>query len=390
MNKFQSKEIMNRWASKFYFFCLIFLLILPIPGGLILQKAGVISNLSENRVLSPFPEIAPSLGAIRSFPDGFTAFFMDHLPFKTPLVRLSGMLDYYVFKSSASDSVIVGREGFLFYRGSQVNDEHPVEDYQGTNLFEANELSQLAASLTQVKESLKARGTEFVLFLVPNKERAYYEYMPEGFGAPAASCRLEQLTAYLRDNTDLTVVTPLEAIRDYHQNNPEDTLYYRYDTHWNRLGAYVATASLASVLDITMPGLNTLERQSLDSLSGDLASQIGLGGILKDEPLYMPVGFSPAVTEFAPLEGADGFYGGAWGAGVQMKNLLLVGDSFSTLVYPYIGYYFVNSLSVNYYDYDKSYLDRVQPDVFVLEVVERYLENLERFTLENGVERILE
>ena len=292
-------------------------------------------------------------------------------------------------KSSPSDSVIVGQEGYLFYRGNQVNNEDPVGDYLGTNLFTEEELSLIAENLVAAEASLKERGTEFVLFLPPNKERACYELMPEGFGGPSERCRLNQLTEYLRQHTDIRVVSPLAKIREYHERFPGEALYFHYDTHWNRRGAYLAAASLMEELGVELPPLETLSEEELPPLSGDLAGQIGLKGVLMDAHTQ-PEGFSPAVTEFLPLTEGDGYEGGAWGAGVQIKNLLLVGDSFSELLYPYLGCYYLNSLSVNYYYYDIGYLYRVNPDVFVLEVVERYLENLERFSIVSGIERIVE
>ena len=369
-----------------YYLGLLCLLLLPLPLSFALKGVVPGEELSENRELAEFPEISLSLASIREFPDAFTLFFTDHLPFKTPLVRLNGLLDYYVLKSSASDSVIVGEDGYLFYRGNQVNNEDPVGDYLGTNLFSEEELRLIADNLVSAEESLREKGTEFVLFLPPNKERAYYELMPDGFGEPNENCRLNQLTEYLRANTDIRVVTPLDKIREYHERFPEEALYFSYDTHWNRRGAYLAAAALMEELGGEMPPLETLDEEELPPISGDLAGQIGLKGLLTDAHTQ-PSGFTPAVTEFFPLTEGDGYEGGAWGAGVQLKNLLLVGDSFSELLYPYLGCYYLNSLSVNYYYYDIGYLYRVEPDVFVLEVVERYLENLERFSLISGIER---
>ncbi len=380
----------SKGACLVYFFCLLALFLLP-AWMLLPEKAKTeLGALSENRTLSELPEFEPSLSFAREFPGRFEAWFMDHLPFKTPLVRLNGLMDYYVFRSSSSDSVMVGKDGFLFYRGGQANHEDPVADYLGTNSFSEEELDLIAENLTAARDKLRERGTAFILFLPPNKERAYQDYMPAGFGAPSADSRLSQLIEHLQTHTDLQVVSPLEDIRAYHQAHPEQTLYYRTDTHWNRLGAYVAARSLGEALGVSMPGLEELSLGETEDFSGDLALQIGLSGILYDSPLYVPFGFSSSTPTYTPLWEGDGFRGEAQGEDAAHRTLLLAGDSFATLLYPYLGYYFDHSVSINYYDYTEYLLDKDEPDVFVLEVVERYLENLERFSLEEGIERVLD
>ena len=53
------------------------------------------------------------------------------------------------------------------------------DSYKGTNLFTEGELTQIAAQLTVTAEWLEKQGSEFVLFIAPNKETVYGEdYLP--------------------------------------------------------------------------------------------------------------------------------------------------------------------------------------------------------------------
>ncbi|MBQ9438146.1 MAG: hypothetical protein IJU50_07410 [Lachnospiraceae bacterium] len=378
---------MNKRTTIIYLSILVLFLLLPLPVGAAFGNR-LFGGMSENRVLSAFPEVSAKLSAIRAFPAGFEAYFGDHLPLKTPLVFLNGLLDYHVFKSSPSDSVIVGQKGYLFYRGSQLNEEDPYKDYYGLNLFTEEELMLIRDNLKEAEAYLESKGCRFILFLPPNKERPYADKMPASFGSPWQECRLNQLREYLTENTEITVVAPLEDIEAYHQTHLEEELYYRFDTHWNRLGAYLAAGALGKELGFSLPSLETLKRNEIEPFSGDLASQMGLYGYLKDEPVWVPEGFSSVNPSYVSF--GEGFQGEASGEGVLDQSLLLAGDSFSALLYPYLGYFYARSLSVNYYDYEDGLLEASQPDVFVLEVVERYLANLETFSIHTGIERRLE
>lgn len=62
-----------------------------------------------------------------------------------------------------------------------------------------------------------AQGKEFVIFIAPNKERIYYEYMPAQYGLPADNYGALQIYNYLKSNTDLKVVYPYAEIMDAKQ-----------------------------------------------------------------------------------------------------------------------------------------------------------------------------
>ena len=53
------------------------------------------------------------------------------------------------------------------------------------------------------KDDLEARGIRFVLFIPPNKERMYAEYLPASFGERADDCALFQVTAAPKERREL-------------------------------------------------------------------------------------------------------------------------------------------------------------------------------------------
>ncbi|MBQ9438903.1 MAG: hypothetical protein IJU50_11315 [Lachnospiraceae bacterium] len=380
-NQGKAETGMKPLVFALYFFCLLAFSILPLPV-FALVRGQIDTTNRENRPLAAFPVFAET--GVAGFPAGLDAFFTDHLPFKNQLAVLGGLIDYKVFKSSASGSVLVGKNGFLFYKGSQLNGEDPIADYRGMNLYTEEELAEITARFSQAKEFLNQKGIRFVVLLAPNKERMYAELMPAYYGLPAKESRYHQAFACL-EAAGIETLSPVEAISAYKAAHPGEPLYFSYDTHWTRLGAYLAASQLDKALGFEMPPLEEVERAFGEPFAEDLAIQIGLPGILADEPIYNPYGYSPHQSEIqvnAEVTQMDGRAQAGNDSGV-----LLIGDSFSTLMFPYLACNFDRSKMIIYYDYNEEVLEETAPDVVVFEIVERYLGNLTRFSIQEGIPR---
>ncbi len=130
---------MRKTVQAFYIAIFTAAILLPVPLFKVI-KPYIDTNNYENRELAPRPALQLNAESISSFPSDFDSWMSDHLPFRNQLLSLNGMIDYDVLHSSSSDTVIVGRKGWLFYKGAQVNSEDPVADYTGTNLFSEEQL----------------------------------------------------------------------------------------------------------------------------------------------------------------------------------------------------------------------------------------------------------
>ncbi len=184
-----------------YFYIAIFFILVMVPVLLYSVIGKKLDTTSyENRKLATMPAL--SVKTVSTFPSSFENYFNDNLPFKNQLVFLNGLFDYKIFKTSSSESVIVGKKGWLFYKGAQVNDEDPVSDYNGSNLFTDDQLKAISKNMLAARDELASRNIDFVIMIAPNKERVYSEYMPAAYGKPAAWGRMAQVVDYLRNNTD--------------------------------------------------------------------------------------------------------------------------------------------------------------------------------------------
>lgn len=378
----ETKQEMKKSTKIVYIVLLVLLILLPAPFYGLFGKY-IPSGSNENRELAEMPVL--SAETLSRFPGDFETYLNDHLPFKNQLVVLNGIVDYRIFNTSASPYVIVGKNGWLFFKGQGVNNEDPVRDYQGTNKYTQEQLEQIRTNMLKARDFLAERGTEFYIYIAPNKERVYSEYMPRGYGEPAQDCRMQQVIDYLKETTDLTVISPYQELMAYKEAHPETQLYYKYDTHWNHLGAYVGCRVLDEALGYEMPPLNTLEITQAKKGYFDLATLLGLRNVLRDDEVPVPKGYT-ARNMHVDTDG-EGSVFRYWNEGNNAtdKKVFLLGDSFTALMGQYLACNYNNTYVDSYLHYDIWMLRNEQPDILVFECVERYMDNLLHFDLEGQI-----
>ncbi len=371
-------------------YVLLLAVLILIPGVLFLLIRGHMDTGNyEERSLSPLPysQEANDAGLVttpETFPAQFENWFYEHLTFRNQLLTLHGLTEYKLLKTSSSQSVIVGKDGWLFYKGAQVADEDPIGDYRGTDLFTEEELQKIAANFTAARDELAARGSDFVIYIAPNKERVYSEYMPDMYGEPASYGTMQQVVDYLSANTDLKVVCGYEDLMAFRAENPDTDLYYKYDTHWNNLGAYIGSERLVNALGYDFTPLEYVEIEDRHTGSYDLARLIHLGSTLNDCPNYVISGYTPHPMETVSEDNGKVFRYRTTDGTAPGGKLFVIGDSFSTMMSPYLACHYQSGYMTFYYHYSHGQLLREEPDAVVYETVERYIGNMLDFTLADG------
>ena len=68
----------------------------------------------ENRSIAERPVF--SLDTIEDYPAAYETYYNDHLPFRNQLIQLNSRIEYYIFQHSSNQSVIKGKESFVFLR----------------------------------------------------------------------------------------------------------------------------------------------------------------------------------------------------------------------------------------------------------------------------------
>ena len=128
----------------------------------------------EQRVVAEKPIF--SWKTIQNYPKEFEEYYNDNLPFRTQLIEINNLIDYFVFNTSPLDKVIIGKDGWLFYNPAPTDlDGEPLKDFNGENLYSPEELQIMASHLLSVRDTLQSRGQEFIVYIAPNKKSIYGE-----------------------------------------------------------------------------------------------------------------------------------------------------------------------------------------------------------------------
>ena len=341
-----------------------------------LEKYTDTTNYEKRKMASQPRLTADNYG---TFAEQYENWFNDNIPFRNNLISLNSAIDFFVFDKSSNSRVIKGKGDWLFYNDPSNGD--PLGDYQGTTLLSEEELQKLAQNCVSQQDFLEEQGKEFVLFIAPNKERIYSEYMPERYGKPADNYRALQIYNYLKENTDLRVVYPYEELMAAKALG--SNIYYKTDTHWNFIGAYVGATALLHELGVEMPNIqsNEITVTQGENTSGDLAGMLNLSKQLRNtDHEYSVEGYDTHQIESVVQDFDTVFSFKATGA--DPRRIYVIRDSFSTAMAPIIGSQFSETYMRNRktYSYD-DYLAQ-NPDIVVREVVERHLSELMDFSIQ--------
>lgn len=325
----------------------------------------------EKRLLAELPKF--TIENYETYAGSWNAYIDDNIPFRNELIKTYSAIDYYIFKRAIDSNVIVGKAGWLFYLNN--NDGYSKDDYLGKNLFSDEDLKKIEENCTAFQKTLEEQGKEFILFIAPNKERIYSEYMPDQYGKPADIYRTLQVVQYLRENTDIKVVYPYEELMRAKEKLGVD-LYYKTDTHWNQVGGYIGACALLRELGIDMPDINSkqINIKKTELSDGDLSEMLGWGG---KNINYFVEGYDrhsvenlqwdfKTVIKYCTQES-------------DARKIFVIRDSFCSNMAEYIGSQFSSSCMTYKYHYWFNDLVEYNPDVVVLETVERYIGGLQDF-----------
>ena len=141
-------------------YIVLFFAVCAAPGLLLLL--GVESPNYEKRALASPPSIWDEESFNAEFPEEFDTYFSENFGLRPLLVTANAALRRTLLSESSSEKVIVGRDGWLFFAET-------LDDYLGRNTLPDGDIARLARALALQQESLRARGTAFVVALAPNK-----------------------------------------------------------------------------------------------------------------------------------------------------------------------------------------------------------------------------
>ncbi len=315
---------------------------------------------TENTELAKWPALTGEDGVNMDFLQEAGEYFTDHFAFRQELVAADARIRSAVFGTSPVDSVIVGKNGWLYY-------EATLDDFQHNHSLSDRMLFNIAHNLALMQEYARSLGQTFVFTIAPNKNSLYGENMPARYQYRIAEeSDAERLVPWLEQEGVSYV--DLYALFE----GQKETLYYARDSHWNQKGAALVTDALLQACGRKAPGYAASPLGQTREYLGDLNLMVyPVGAQPEEETLYAPEG---GWTYLQGDDVEDDYIQTASETGNQ--NLLMYRDSFGNSLLPFFAREFKQATFSKFVPYRMEDLITAESDVVILEKVERHLPTL--------------
>ncbi|MDO4219257.1 MAG: hypothetical protein Q4C78_04660 [Synergistaceae bacterium] len=364
------------WKNQWHIIIIIFAtLLLSLLSWLRLAKyVGVFFiksfHGSESRIVKVYsPQIGTgNFGLMNSIADIKNDIRVCWSVYKSlELSSADSLITYLTVGEITSVQVILGKSGWLFYCSKIDGDS--IADFEGTNRFSQDEITKIVVASLSVQENMKNKGRKFVIFIAPNKENLYVEYMPEVYKHSEISSTDILINHLL--SSGVNVVSPKA---DLLLNRHNKQLYYSTDMHWNQLGAYIGVKNTLQTWGIFLPDLAERKIIAKARGAGDLARMLGLSFLFHNEVEYTVDGTSTKMGgKKFEIEQDKGKLGHFHNDKAPTKGkLLIVGDSFRISMLPSLREQFSDVYVAHRAHFKVDTFNKINPDYVIAEYVERY------------------
>lgn len=341
---------MKKRIYLWYIIAVLIILLIPFAGMSFWANESAV----ENKELSEWPSFRKGESWNINYLPEAGEYFEDHFAFRRQMITANSVLWGKCLKMSATDQVIVGEDGWLYFGGT-------LDDYMGQNLLSERALYDIVHNLSLMQEYVEQCGSQFYLTIVPNKNTIYGEYMPYYY-RKGESSNLEQLVPLLEEEE----IHYVDLLTPFEEEN--EILYFRRDSHWNKNGALLAYRILLETVG--------KEHETYLNVPADIAAD-HIGDL--DEMLY------PLAAE--PEE--DLYYDKIWeyqyqndvtdnmDAWIETQNskkegtLLMYRDSFGESLLPFLAEEYEKAYFSRLVPYNLNNVLQYRPDTVIVERAER-------------------
>jgi alginate O-acetyltransferase complex protein AlgJ len=344
-------------------FYIVFVLILCAPS--FFRLPGVQDFLAGRAPAESDPWLA-RVENILQFPAAFEKFYNGYFPFRDRLIQLDYDIRLNLLHEVVFTNVLVGKQGWLY-----LTDEDNLDYYQNASPFSQGQLAHIQQKLDQVRGDMAAQGIDFVVVVSPNKETIYPEYLPDAIRQINQKSQMDQLVDYMDQNGQTRIIDLRKTLIDAKKSGQ---VYNRTDTHWNEPGAYLAYREIINSLSDRFPALKAYSPKdftlSQETLRGDLSHMLPLTSPFIEQSISV----TPKVPRKAQMlqydpngttitETAD----------VGLPKAVIFRDSFFNSLLPFFSEHFRRAVYVHSFEVDEDLVMKEKPDVVILEIAERYL-----------------
>jgi hypothetical protein len=350
-----------------FLYIILFFALCSVPS--LLTVFGVESKNYEKRELA----IPPSIMIDGTeYTKNFDTYFSENFALRPQLITTYAKINTWLFKTSSSDKVLIGKDSFLFFTDT-------MDAYMRKDLLSDHDIDQICMTLKQNQELLRAQGIEFLFVIAPNKNSIYPEKMPSRYPISREKSNMQKLYTKMDDH-GINYIDVSQPLVEGKKNYP---VYHKTDSHWNNYGAAVAYQAIMEKTQALLPDkqftsyvdqIYTQEKTHLGDLSTMLFPASGKKSIDQNYHIEKSYDSKKPIVNLEAIE-------------IITENdnsnmrALIFRDSFFNAQ---IKFFSQNFGYINYarsvpYKFEKA--SELNADIVILEIVERniplLLENLE-------------
>lgn len=273
--------------------------------------------------------------------------------------------DSYLAPTIKQNEVIIGRSGWLFLAG-----DGNLNYYTRDNVLSDNEMQEYADKLSELNRLCVEKGKRLAVIVAPNKDQVYSEYMPS-FTFGSEERRTEKLVEYIKAGTDVKITYPIDELK-YAKRFWQ--LYYKCDSHWNAMGAFIGEQALLNLIGYEVTNPDNVELWwSEEKNDGDLMALGALDTADYPTDSNYQVKYKPEIDVVSLMEGDHEImtYYKTLANVVNGEKCVLVGDSYRVKMIPFVSKEFSECAFVYRDNMIEAANDLAEADVIIIEAVER-------------------
>ncbi|MBQ7826775.1 MAG: hypothetical protein IJ386_00745 [Clostridia bacterium] len=283
--------------------------------------------------------------------------------------------------------IYVGTNGFMYYGQA-------IDDYTGASVLGETRLAKFVKMMNDRDAWAKENDIKLYLVIAPNKSSVYPEYVPDKVKA-ADKTNADMVIERLAAESTVEVIDLRQPLINA-KSEYGDSLFYKYDTHWNNNGGFVGYTEIMRRINEDVAGAYTLKKNDFtitehETYMKDMAYYLGYYSNYEDYgPVYtLTSGMTASIAGKGEADRHGQFrFCSSWNDGYSdalkyvryinhynegAPSVYMYRDSFSVSMLHFIKDSFYKSTFDWSYEFNKDELLQSGADVVIMEVVEKQL-----------------
>ena len=343
----------------------------PFAANLFYTNTAIMDNRPLNEKPTEFT---------RNFAKEFEAYYNDTFAGRKKIISKYVKLQRSL--NIDTGQYFYGQDGWIFYDSIKANNGNTLVDYYAEVYFDDDDLAKMVEGINMAYDFYAKRGIKYVIFVAPNKENIYSEFMPERMQRIRKSdiSRMDKAVEYLKKHVKAEIVNAKPVILAA-KEKVEQNLYFKKDTHWNNIGAYVGFDALASGLVGLGVKVSVPDLRDMNIAKGklrDMDMEVGA------REFSYQVDYLPDISVNCQANSKIESVKECVASNKKYpQRILMWSDSFAEALMPYanmtFSYAFYAAAGLKKLSEIEAVVDETKPDIVVDELVERYFQRFANY-----------